>query len=105
MFYRWRWRTVLLIIYFMNLTAQKRSHNPPEPEKDALVFHGVEVDHCSTYYLLYESNCSEAEPQLHQSRRRTCWCFMGAKWTAVLFIIYFMNLTHRSGAIPLAPEA
>jgi hypothetical protein len=30
---------------------------------------------------------------------------MGARLTAVLFIIYFMNLTHRSGAIPLEPGA
>ncbi len=27
------------------------------------MFQGAKVDHRSTYNLLYESNCSEAEPQ------------------------------------------
>ncbi len=89
----WRWTTILLIIYFMNLTAQKRSRNCTREEKDALVFHRVELDNCYTYYLLYEFNCSEAEPQLHQSRRRARWCSTGWRWTIFILIIYFMNLT------------
>ncbi len=62
MFHRgWSWTTVLHIINFM---LRSGATIAPEPEKDPLVFHGVEVDHCSTYYLLYAQkrsrNCTIA---------------------------------------------
>jgi hypothetical protein len=63
----------------MNLTPRSRATVAPEPEKDALVFHGVEVDHCSTYYLLYEYNCSEAEPQSPPEPEKKALVFHGVE--------------------------
>jgi hypothetical protein len=111
----------------MNITAQKRSLNTSRAREGLAGIPQGEVDHCSTYYLLYESNCSEAgattaperwcstglrwttvlhiiylmnlesdcseaEPQLHQSRRRMRWCSTWGRWTTVLHIIYLMYL-------------
>jgi hypothetical protein len=50
-----------------------------------------ELDYCSTF--IYFMKCSEEEPQLHQSWKRTCWCFTGGRWTTVLLINNLMNQT------------
>ncbi len=80
-------------------------YNPNSKGTFSLVFHRGKVDHCSTYYFFYESICSEAEPQLHESRRRTRWYSTGWCLTTALHVIYFMISTARISALELEKDS
>jgi hypothetical protein len=92
-FHGWRWTIVLINIYFMNLTAQKRSHNCTRAgERCTGVPRGGGGP---LFYLLFTPwiKLVRSRATIAPEPEKDALVFHGWRWTTVLLNIYFMNLT------------